>query len=353
MASILDLIKYLPNEYKELCRETGALKRLREIKSAADLMLLALVHLFQGCSLIEVSVIAKAMHIGNISDVAFMKRFEKCGPWFAAICKKLKPEPLLKYKFPKLLQGFRLLVVDASDVTEKGRSKRTWRLHYALNLNEMNTAQHVITTNETGESLRNFTFQEGDLILGDRIYSTLNGMEHAEAAGARYVLRMRSNSFTLRNAENEKVDLLSKLAALEDDECADYQLFATNAHQQRTPVRICAMRKDADAIAESQKRIKSKESRKQMAVSEETKELNEYIIVVTNLPPEISAKEILGLYRLRWQVEMRFKMFKSLLQVGEMPKRKACSIEAWLNGKIMLALLLELVQAHVFSPLCP
>ena len=61
---------------------------------------------------------------------------------------------------------------------------------------------------------------------------------------------------------------------------------------------------------------------------------------------------VMEFYRGRWQVELAFKRLKSLLQMGQVPKKKATSAQAWMQGKILTALLIErlLCEARFFSP---
>ena len=73
-------------------------------------------------------------------------------------------------------------------------------------------------------------------------------------------------------------------------------------------------------------------------------------MVVTSLDDSISAEQILDIYRLRWQVEIHFKRLKSILDFGELPKKKPEHSLAWLNGKLMVTLLIESVVAKSFSP---
>ena len=62
---------------------------------------------------------------------------------------------------------------------------------------------------------------------------------------------------------------------------------------------------------------------------------------------------VLEFYRARWQVELAFKRLKSLSQMGQLPKKKEASCRAWMQGKILTALLIErlLCEARFFSPL--
>ena len=62
-------------------------------------------------------------------------------------------------------------------------------------------------------------------------------------------------------------------------------------------------------------------------------------------------EQILELYRWRWQVELYFKRLKSILDFGELPKKRPKSVFAWLNGKIMIAILIEkLIGKKSFPP---
>ena len=79
--------------------------------------------------------------------------------------------------------------------------------------------------------------------------------------------------------------------------------------------------------------------------------MNEFIVVATSLSLDICANDILELYRYRWQIELFFKRAKSLLQLGNLPNKKEENILAWLDGKMLCAILVELIQAKVvFSP---
>jgi sugar phosphate isomerase/epimerase len=75
LPSPIQMLKFLPEGWESKCLELGVIKRVREIKNPEDLMTLDLFHLLHGCTLLEMSIAAKALKIANISDVAFMKRF--------------------------------------------------------------------------------------------------------------------------------------------------------------------------------------------------------------------------------------------------------------------------------------
>lgn len=76
------------------------------------------------------------------------------------------------------------------------------------------------------------------------------------------------------------------------------------------------------------------------------------IIFTTADPQRFDARQILETYRLRWQIELVFKRFKQLAQLGHLPKDDEESSKAWLYGKLLVALLSErlIEKAESFSP---
>jgi IS4 transposase len=88
-------------------------------------------------------------------------------------------------------------------------------------------------------------------------------------------------------------------------------------------------------------------------VQADTLELSEYVLVLTNLEAEAwSAANILELYRCGWQIELAFKRLKSLLKLGHLPKKDPDSARAWMQLKLLLALITEKLceAARFFSP---
>jgi len=358
MQNLIEIVKGLPPAYEVAAYDTGAIKRNRKIHNAGELMLLCLFHLLNGCTLVEISEIARLTHIATLSDVAFMKRFEQCAAWFRWISMELLSKSMANYTKPTWLEKYQVLALDASEVKEKGRAGRFWRLHFILDIFSMSTYQYKITDIKCGETLTNFTFEKGQLVLADRAYATIKGISHCIQAGADFLMRIRKNCFTIYDANGHKIDLQSLLTELRKGESLDVSAFVHDTTQgatMRLPVRICAIKKPPEAVEQSRKKLERKESKNQTEISEETKLFNEYFVVVTSLPTTITVDQILAAYRYRWQVEIYFKRLKSLFEFGELPKRREGSVRSWLDGKMMLALLIENTIANqakvgVFPP---
>ena len=111
--------------------------------------------------------------------------------------------------------------------------------------------------------------------------------------------------------------------------------------------RVCALRKTQEAIRIAHKSLRRKASKKGKQLRPETLEYAKYVIVFTTFPAtEFSDVEVLNWYRTRWQIELVFKRFKSLAELGHLPKHDEQSARAWLYGKLFVALLVEKLIGH-------
>ena len=78
----------------------------------------------------------------------------------------------------------------------------------------------------------------------------------------------------------------------------------------------------------------------------ETLEAADYVFVFTTLGEELGAEQVLSLYRLRWQIELEFKRLKSLTQLGHLKKHDDQAARSWLQGKLLVALLVARLVHH-------
>ena len=117
--------------------------------------------------------------------------------------------------------------------------------------------------------------------------------------------------------------------------------------------RLCAIRKSMEAIEISRKKLFQKASKQGRKLKPETIEYAEYVILFTTANRHrFKGRELLSLYRGRWQIELVFKRLKSIIGIGHLPNQNPESCKAWLMGKMFVALLVERLhqEAEFFSP---
>ena len=345
------LVSFLPGNWRELAASTGALKGLRKDKSAENLLRVLLMHLGCGHSLRETVVRARQAELAELSSVALWKRLKKSQDWLQALCIELFRERGVELAAGG---GFEVRAVDATTVKEPGKSGSLWRIHYSVRLPSLACDYFKLTETEgpgTGESLRQFPIGEGDYLLADRGYSTAAGIGYVAQAGGRVTVRVNTGTLGFQTPEGQPFDLLAKVSELKSaGALRSWPVRVAAPQGGLVSGRVCAIRKTEEAIRIAQAGIRKEAARKGRQVQPQTLEFARYVMLFTTFPAtEFACAEVLEWYRIRWQVELVFKRFKSLAQLGHLPKHDAESAKAWLYGKLLVALLVEKLIGHAIA----
>jgi len=332
-----------PDRWQDQARESGAVERLRGFSSIDALMRTLLLHIAHGYSLRETSVLAKASGLGAASDVALLKRLRKAGPWFRSLCLALIEQQGVRTGLGAC--GWRVRAVDGSIVKEPGRTGSQWRIHYSLQLPSMICDHLEVTAVNgagTGEKLQRFAAQPGDLVLGDRGLCKPSGIAQLAGQGAHVIVRVNTGTLPLRNLDGSGFDLCARLRRLtQPGEVKQYDVVVI-AGKTEVPGRLCLLRKSETQCRRTLRRIHRKAQQGGPEPKAETLVCANFVIVFTTLgESELSARQVLEYYRLRWQIELVFKRLKTLLRAGHVPKYDDQSSKAWLYGKLLVALLAE------------
>ena len=120
------------------------------------------------------------------------------------------PNEIIHYKKPVELEPYKVIAVDASVIVQKGAVKKTWHLHYGVNLFSLTCNQFKLTEQSTGESLKNFEIKEKDLIIADRAYGTITSMEHCLNSGGDFIIRIKNKPFNLYNTSLQILSMMIK-----------------------------------------------------------------------------------------------------------------------------------------------
>ena len=341
------LTTFFPAKWRDLAIETDAIKGLRKNKDIADLLRVILIHVACGCSLRETTARAKAANLAEMSDVALLKRLRKCKAWLHSLCSALFIEFGVSIKNDT---EFRLF--DATHVNEPGKTGSQWRVHYSFQVPDMLCDYFKITKTEgenVSEDLSQFPINTGDHIIVDRGYSRAPGIAYATDKGAFVCVRVNTQSLMLMAPDkNEKFSLVENLKQLTAClEVGSWNVDAMTPEGRRIRGRLCVIRKTPEAIEMAHKKAKRKASKKGHELRPQTLFLSEYVILYTTFCEEkFSAEKILEWYRIRWQIELVFKRFKQITHMGHLPKYHDHSAQAWLYGKLFVALITEKIMRH-------
>lgn len=344
---------FLPKGWDQKARELGAIKRQpRKVQSIADTLRILLIHLAEGCSLRETVVRAEEGGLPRISDVALLKRLRASSDWFLWMGRGLLERHGTRLSKPDWLAPYRVRSVDASIISEPGSTGTDWRLHFALELFSLRCDTFLITRPQKGESFTNFSVAPGDLLIGDRAYGSLKGMQWIRNHHGEFLIRLKNRAFQFRDSEGKLLDVPSALKSLKVGELWECSVTCGGALKDPLKARLCALRKSDREAEKSQKAYRKTQSKKQRKIDKETLEMHRYVLLITSLPREIETFKLFELYRFRWQIELAFKRLKSILGLGHLPKTDEESCRAWLHGKLLVALLNQAIldEGRHFSP---
>ncbi len=335
------LLEDLPEETVQLARQFKAFTRARKIKTPAQLMRVVLLYCGLDQSLREVAATMTLLE-ERITDQAVLERLAVCGPWLKAVLEQMLPA------VPTLPRRFRVLLIDGSTVEGPGAKGTNYRLHLCFDLVEMTFTEILITDKHTGESLKHFTLQAGDLAIADRGFCHPRPMLEAAKNGADLLVRLSGHSVPLFDRQGRVLDLVKTLKA---QPLAPFRTIEVLIGPSRSSERLAgwvhAYRLPEAAAAAARRRAR-KNAKSGHEPTEKTLYLAGWVIVFTTVAPSLlSAETILTLYRCRWQIELAIKRWKSLLDVARLRSREGGTLaEVWLHGKLVYAVLLEQRTRH-------
>jgi hypothetical protein len=348
------LTTFFPAHWKDLAKASGALKGLRQDKGEENYLRVLMLHFGCGLSMRETVTRANEAKLAKLSSVALFKRLRKSREWLYQLCRALFEERGIE---PTIATKHNLRLVDGTLIKEPGPTGAQWRIHYSLRWPALRCDYFKLSPVEgegTGESLRQFPMARGEHILADRGYCHASGIHFTAEQNSYVAVRLNPDGIVLQTPAGDPFNLLQKLKPLQ----RSGQIAVWNAlvpFEKRPPVavRICVIRKSKVAIALAHKQLRRKASKQGSELQPETLIYAEYVMVLTTFPErEFPAPLVLEWYRFRWQIELVFKRFKQIAQLGHLPKQDPESAKAWLYGKLFVALLTDkvLAQARALSP---
>lgn len=192
---------FLPPGWQEAARRLGALRRARGVGDAEALLRTLLIHLADGCSLQETALRAGQAGWCSLSAVALFKRLQAAEQWLRWLAESLWQQRARAVAWGR----YRVRAVDATAVKEAGRTGSLWRVHYAVGLRDLQCDFFELTDVRGGETLRRIPVRRGDLVLGDRAYSTPPGVAHVVAAGGAVLVRANLQTLPLFTERGERI----------------------------------------------------------------------------------------------------------------------------------------------------
>jgi len=164
--------------------------------------------------------------------------------------------------------------------------------------------------NDLNLSRRAGDVPRGALYLADLGFWCLARLRRFSEAGIHWVSRIPSSATLCVNGEFEK------LALFLEKQTADRVDGNVLLGAEQLPSRLVAVRCPPEVAAEKKRRLRRKMKKKGKQPSAQQLIFCAWLVLATNLPAEqFTVEELWTLYRVRWQIELVFKRWKSVLQL--------------------------------------
>jgi hypothetical protein len=196
--------------------------------------------------------------------------------------------------------------------------------------------ENARVSDKTYASPRMATLREGDLLLRDLGYYSVGTYSEIESRKAFYVSRLHPQLLIYEKKRGVLKELshggIIKRLRASGKMYLDIPVYI--GKDTKHPVRLIANLLDEEAVGH---RIKNKKKKKLNKADKLTSQVN---LFVTNMKKGLCATaDVYRLYKIRWQVELMFKTWKSILNLDKVRKMKAYRLKCYLISKLLWGML--------------
>lgn len=341
-----DLLQDLPPETIAMAREFKAFVRAKKVKTPQQLLRVVFLYCGVDKSLRETAANFTLLY-ESITDSSIAERLAACRPWVHAVLANM----LHTNAITTLPTPWRFLVIDGSHVQGPGAQGTQYRLHICMDLVQLQFVSITVTDQHTGESLVHFPLGPGDIALADRGYAYATPIVETVRKQAAVILRMSPAHLPVYTSDGQRVDLMQ---VLREQPGATSRSIAVRVQAPRLgEVRghVHAYRLSEEQANIARQRVRTQSRKKGRTPKATTLFWAGWVLVFTTVAPSLlGAKTISALYRVRWQIEIAIKRWKSVLDVGKLRAREGSPLaEVWLLGKLLYAAVVERRARRKFS----
>lgn len=338
------LLTLLPANYEKLVWEHGVLRAEwpnAKVTDARTLLRFILLHVGADLPLRQTVALVAEGGGPRMTQVWLHKRMRRAQTYLAALVAEMVRAEGLEAS-PEHWAGYEMVCLDASTVSGPGADGADVRIHAVLRLHDLQVSNVRVTTAAEGETLRNFDWRAGLLIIADRGYSNGPGILWAVDCGADVLVRVNRGALPVYDEHGSQVDVLEWCRNLQGhraSESVGTVAAGTGRNRRGLTGRLIGFRLPDEEARDARDRVRREEG---PSVAAEHLEAAGYVVLFTTVPASrLSAHRCVEAYRLRWQVELLFKRWKSLCHFDRLPNYRDDTMCSWLTAKVLLGLLLD------------
>lgn len=178
--------------------------------------------------------------------------------------------------------------------------------------------------------------EKGSLLIRDLGYFSLDAFGQIAARGGYFISRLRPNIKLYCTHTSKPLDLAGISRRMKRFGLPQMEVEVCLGDTYKVPVRLFAERVSKTVIEKRVREARAAARRKGRTLTSKYKEYAALNLFVSNVPKAwLLAGHVRTLYRLRWQIELRFKVWKSLCHLHEVKLVNRYRFEAYLYAKLL------------------
>jgi hypothetical protein len=289
----------------------------------------------------------------NANSVAFLKScFEHLlGQWFI----KSVPQGLTTCFNRVLLRDsstWQLPASLASFYQAKGlsKTKSSIKLDYCVDYLTGKVEQIVLASGFVTDATLNMQhkpdYQKNDLIINDLAYWNYKAFKSYHDQEAYFVSRLKSDASLFDSQTGDSIKLEDILPPQDTTVCLECYLAHPKTHKNSIPVRVFIEKVPQTVQQQRLKKLQEQAKKQQWNLSDLRIKLCAYNLYVTNASEQQLPKALIRLiYGIRWQIEIIFKIWKSILEIDQVKPMNIFRFESMLYGRLIVILISNQLQA--------
>lgn len=181
------------------------------------------------------------------------------------------------------------------------------------------------------------TVKTGDLLLLDLGYFCFNTLRSIVEKGAFFVTRYLIRTTVFNSETGEAIELHKKLVKLAS-KTIEFQVVLGSDPDTNVPCRLICIRVSEQQAQKRRQRLLKNAKKKGRKPSKQHLILADWTLMITNVDAKVlPSKMVWILYTLRWQIELLFKQFKSILLVHKSNTENQYRLQCEIFGKLIAA----------------
>lgn len=210
----------------------------------------------------------------------------------------------------------------------------------AKQFEQIKLTDHSEADQKLGLDILNF-LEPNTLVIRDLGYLRMDCIIKIDTMRAFFLSRFKNNTCVYLNKEDmDQLDLAEHLYKNHKNKnVVELDVYITN---NKVPVRLIAYRVPDEVSAERKRKAHATAKKQGRTITKKNLNLLAFSIFITNVPKETWPAEIVGtIYRIRWQIELLFKSWKSGLKIDYLKGISHHRIRALIFVRMILVIVIN------------